>query len=179
MTQDKPTFIASADAKTLADLMRDVPAGGMLHYEDMSAAINRDVTKDRGAMDTARAIVQRENRIVFDVVTKVGFKRLIDTEIVNLGDRARTKVRRLAKRTSRAIVCVDYDAMPREAQIKHNTALSMLGVMQELGTEKSFIKLQNHVEKAGAELPVGKASIAALGLIFSGGKSPEKKPATA
>ena len=31
MAQDKPTFIASADAKTLADLMRDVPAGGTLH----------------------------------------------------------------------------------------------------------------------------------------------------
>lgn len=163
---NKPNFVASADAKVLSDLMRRAAVGDTLTYEAMSAAINRDVTADRSLLYTARGIVQREDRVVFDSVQKVGLKRLADTEIVSLGDRARSRVRRIAKRASQAIVCVNYDTMPRDAQVKHNTALSMLGVVQELATDKSFLKLQKHVDTAGTELPVGKASIAALGLIF-------------
>lgn len=169
MQDQKPSFVASSDAKTLADLMRAVRVGDLLSYEDMNDAIGRDVTEDRNVIYTARHIVQREDRIVFDSVHKCGLKRLADTEIVSLGDRARSRVRKIARRTAQTIVCVNYDTMPREAQVKHNTALSMLGVMQELATDKSFAKLKKHVSTAGTELPVGKASIAALGLIF--GKS--------
>lgn len=163
---DKSKFVASADAKVLSDLMRTMAVGSTLTYEAMSEALNRDVTADRGLIYTARGIVQREDRMVFDSVHKKGIKRLADTEIVSLGDRARFRVRRIARRAAQTIVCVNYDTMPREAQVKHNTALSMLAVMQDLVTDKSFSKLQKHVETAGAELPVGKASIAALGLIF-------------
>lgn len=169
MDDKKPSFVSSADAKTLADLMRGVAIGDVLTYQTMSEAIGRDVLDDRGVMYTARGIVQREDRMVFDSVHKHGIKRLADIEIVSLGDRARSRVRKIARRAAQAIVCVNYDEMPREAQVKHNTALSMLGVMQELTTDKSFTKLQKHVSTAGTELPVGKASIAALGLIF--GKS--------
>ncbi len=164
---EKSSFAASSDAKVLADLMRNVGVGSTLTYGAMSEAIGRDVTTDRGLIYTAKGIVQREERMVFDSVYRHGIKRLADSDIVNLGDRARVRVRRIARRASQAITCVDYDTMPREAQVKHNTALSMLGVMVELGSEKSFIKLQQHVATAGTELPVGKASIAALGLIFS------------
>lgn len=163
---DKPSFAASADAKVLADLMREVVVGDTLSYQTMSTAIGRDVTSAPGLLRTARSIVQREDRIVFDCIVRTGLKRLADTEIVSLGDRARQRVRRIARRTSQAITCVNYDTMARDVQVKHNTALSMLGVMHELATEKSFFKLQKHVETTGAELPVGKASIAALGLVF-------------
>lgn len=161
-----PAFAASADAKTLADLMRSVAVGDMLSYDSMSDAIGRDVTAERSVIYTARSIVQREDRIVFDTICKQGLKRLADDEIVSLGDRARSRVRKIAKRTTQSIACVNYDEMSRESQVKHNTALSMFGVMLELATNKSFVKLEKHVATAGTELPVGKASIAALGLIF-------------
>ncbi len=167
---NKPSFTASADAKTLADLLRCVNVGEVLAYDDMNAALGRDVTADRNVLYTARAIVQREDRMVFDAVLRVGIKRLADAEIVNLGDRARARVRRISRTVSQAITCVDYAAMSREAQVKHNTALSMFGVMAELATNKSFAKLESHVVSAGTELPVGKASIAALGLIFGNSK---------
>ncbi len=162
-----PIFVASADAKKLAGLMVKVSVGATLTYEDMSEALGRDVLQDRSIIATARAIVQRENQFVFDTVYKVGIKRLNDVEIVSLGDQALSKVRRISRKTSQKITCVAYDAMPREAQVRHNTALSMFGVLVELASSKSFTKLEKHVAAVGTELPIGKASIAALGLIFS------------
>lgn len=171
MAAKKPSFAASADAKTLVGLMRNIKVGEVLTYETMAEALNRNVTHDRSVIYTARGIVQKEDRMVFDSVFKLGIKRLDDSEIVNLGDRARTRVRRLSRKVTQAIVCVNYDTLSRDAQVRHNTALSMFGVMAELATNKSFIKLESHVATAGTELPVGKASIAALGLIF-GNTSP-------
>lgn len=167
MATKKPNFVASSDAKVLADLLRNAEVGQVVTYEEMSEAIGREVTQDRSAIYTARAIVQREDRMIFDCVMKVGVKRLADADIVNLGDRARARVRKIASSVTKAITCVNYDSMSRESQVKHNTALSMFGVFSELSANKSFIKLQSHVSTVGTDLPVAKASIAALGLVFS------------
>ena len=53
--------------------------------------------------------------------------------------------------------------MPKDKQTKHNTALSMLGVIGELSTEKSTQRLSQLIESTGTSLPTAKAAIAALG----------------
>lgn len=56
------------------------------------------------------------------------------------------------------------ESWTKEQQVKHNTALSMLGVIGELSTDKSVKRLTGVIEQTGSELPVVKASIAALGI---------------
>lgn len=167
LNDKQPMFAASADAKTLAHVLRQAKVGDTVAYKDLSAAIARDVCSDaRAAMGTARAILQREDKMIFDAVRGEGLKRLADVEIVSLGDRARAHVRRVSRNAVKKIVCVDYDALPKEKQTEHNTALSMFGVFCELATDKSTKRLSSSVESASAALPIAKASIAALGLVI-------------
>lgn len=161
----KPVFVVSVDAKTLAHVLRQVPVGEVITYATLTKAIARDVCADgRGAMTTARAMVQREDRMIFDTVYKQGLKRLANEEIVGLGDRARDHVRRASRKIIKKLVCADYDALSREKKTQHNTSLSMFGVFCELATDKSTKRLSACVEQAQVELPVVKATIAALGL---------------
>lgn len=163
----KPIFAASADAKTIAHVLRQVAVGNVVSYADLSRAISRNVCTDgRPAMDSARGIVQREDRMIFDSVRGEGLKRLADDEIVSLGDKARDHVRRSSRKVVKKLVCVNYETLSKEKQVKHNTALSMFGVFCELATDKSSKRLSSSVEAAQAELPIAKASIAALGLVI-------------
>lgn len=162
-----PMMQASAEAKVLASMLAECQVGDVVTYDALTAAIGRDVTgPQRHVLETARRLVMRERRMVFDCVQKVGLKRLSDTEIVALSDRTRDHLRRATRRTVKKLTCVDYDAMPREQQTKHNAAISMLGVIAELSTEKSLERLSVQIEKTGTDLPIAKASIAALGLVL-------------
>lgn len=162
----QPTFQLSADAKTLASVLREVTVGDTVTYKRLSQSIARDVQTDaRGALQTARRLVMNEDRIVFDAVRGEGLVRLKDEQIVSLSDRARDHIRRTSRKTAKALVCVDYDALSPDMQVKHNTGLSMLGVIAELSTSKSVAKLESKVKEAGAELPLAKAAIAALGSV--------------
>ena len=168
MSNVSPIFEASADAKTIASLLRIAPVGGVVSYDDMTCSIERSVLTDaKGVLNTARYIVQREDKMIFDAVRGVGLKRLADEDIVDLSDKARDHVRRTSKKLAKKLTCVNYDSMSKDKQTKHNTALSMFGVFCELATDKSTNRLQSFVLTAGIELPVAKASIAALGLLVS------------
>ena len=159
-----PSFQLSTDSKALAQRLRECVVGDKLSYDALSAVIDRDVRIDgRGSLASARKIVMREHRIVFDVVRNEGLQRLNDTQIVSLSGKARDHIRKTTRKTVRALTCVDYDAMDRGQQVKHNTELSTLGVIAELTTERSIARLAVKVEEAGTEIPAVKAAIAALG----------------
>lgn len=161
----KPMFAVSADAKTIAHVLRGAAVGQVVSYVELSRTIARNVCKEgRPAMDSARALVQREDRMIFDPVRGEGLKRLADNDIIDLGDKAREHVRRSSRRIVKKLVCVNYDTLSKEKQVQHNTALSMFGVFCELTTDQSAKRLTSSVEAAQAELPIAKASIAALGL---------------
>jgi hypothetical protein len=161
-----PDFRLSSDSKALAVALAKVPVGETASYSSLTAAVGRDVqTTCRGALETARYIVQREDRMVFDVVRGVGLRRLLDGEIVDLSDRARDHARRHARRTVKKLICVDYGNLPRDKQTKHNAALSMFGVFSELASDKSQKRLETKIEQAGEKLPAAKAAMEALGAI--------------
>lgn len=164
MKQTTATFELSADTRTLASLLAEAAVGEVVTFERMTKALARDVQKDaRGALQSARMLVRKEHSIVFDSVRAIGLKRLNDAEIIDLQDRTRAHIRRTARNTVKSMVCVKYDALQREEQVKHNTAISMLGIISEIVTEKSTNRLQSQVRAAGTELPAAKAAIAALG----------------
>lgn len=160
-----PIFVASVDAVKLAEVLASTEVNQIVKYTYLTEVIGRDVLQNRSLMETAKAIVQRENGFVFAAVRSVGLKRLQSEDIVDLGDNARARIRRVASTTTKKLKCVQYDAMPREKQIKHNTTLSMLGVIAELGSEKSYLRLESKVKDVASTLPVAKASLAALGNI--------------
>ena len=156
-------FVTSADSKTLASVLNECEVGDVITYDVLNKSIGRDVRSDaKSAMICARKLVQRESQMVFDAVASIGFKRLSDDEIVDLSDKTRDQLRRATRRTVVKLHCVSYEEMSKEKQTKHNTALSMFGVIGELATEKSIARLQRAVESTQS-LPTAKAALAALG----------------
>jgi hypothetical protein len=166
MTATRAIFEVSADARTLAHVLSTAPVGSVIEYSALNRAISRDVQGDaRSALESARKIVLTEHSIVFDAVRGVGLKRLSDAEIIDLPAKARAHIRRTARKTVKALVCVEYGGLSRENQVRHNTAISMMGVISEVAAEKSAKRLAGVVESAGTQLPAAKAAIAALGFV--------------
>lgn len=160
------SFQPSADSKTLASVLREAGKDAIISYDALSRAVGRDVRSEcASALQTARSLVQRENRMVFDSVRGVGLLRLADSAIVDLADKARDRVRKHAKRTAKKLICVDFDALTNDKKIKHNAALSMFGVMSELSTDRSMKRLLAQPGINTSQLPAAKAAIAALAAI--------------
>ena len=165
MQNQQPNFKLSSDTIAIARALEVVAIGESISYDDLTELIGRDIMQFRGALDSARHAVQRDKQMVFDSVRGVGLVRLNDSDIVDLSDKAREQSRRLAKRIAKKLVCVKYDSLSREKQIKHNTALSMFGVIAELSTSSSVKRLEQRIEADGGSLPLAKAAMAALAAI--------------
>ncbi|MFZ4539334.1 hypothetical protein [Propionivibrio sp.] len=165
-TKQHPDFRLSSDSAALVKSLEHIAVGATITYAALSSVIGRDVTKFRGTLETARRAVQRDNNMVFDVVRGVGMIRLNDSEIVDLSDKARAHFRRHSKRTSKKLICVNYSALPKDKQTKHNAALSMFGILSELTTSASQKRLEEKVELAGTQLPYARAAMDALGAVI-------------
>lgn len=162
----RPMFELSTEARTLASVLRECAPGDVVSYVRLSESIGRDVRSTAAqALQTARRIVMREHRMVFDAVRGNGLMRLTDDKIVGLADRTRAHIRRSARKTAVAMTCVDYDAMSRESQVKHNASLSLLGAIAELSSEKAAARIESKVAESQAQLPAAKAALEALGSI--------------
>ena len=162
--QQQPEFRISADAAAIARAFEAMQVGETLTYDAISTLVGRDARSIRGAIATALQTVQRDKRMVLGTVRKVGYIRLSDADIIDTYDQARSRIRRQSARAVKRIVCVDYDALPHDKQVKHNAALSMLGVIAELSSAGCARKIENSIADTGTSLPAAKAAIAALGI---------------
>jgi hypothetical protein len=161
---NKPDFVMSADAASIVALFEAAAVGETVSHKKIAEVLGRNIDAVRGAMATALRAIQRENRMVFRSVRGVGYIRLNDSEIVDISDQAREKMRRAAGRTARTLVCVDYDSLPKDKQTKHNAALSLFGAIAEISKSSSIRRLENAITITGKELPAAKAAIAAFGM---------------
>ncbi len=162
----QPDFRLSADSAALVKVLELVDVGATVTYAELSQTIGRDVTSFRGPLETARLVVQREKRMVFDAVRGEGLRRLADDEIVDLSDKARDHARRHARKTAKKLVCVDYQSLNKQKQTKHNAALSMFGALAELTTSGSQKRLEAKVEAAGTQLASARSAMDALGAVL-------------
>ncbi len=150
----QPAYRISADTNTLIRILKTAEVGDTIDYERLTAAIGRNVREQgRGALDSARKIVQRENGFVFDVVPTVGIKRLSDQEIVKTSDRGRQHINRTARKTAATLTCVrDYSALPQDLQTKHNAELSILGAIAHASSAKQAERIEQAIGNNGQQV---------------------------
>jgi hypothetical protein len=137
----------SIDTQTLERLLEKAQVGDVVSYKELSEAIGRDVQNGANhLLYSARARLQRDQQRVFAPVMGQGLKRLDDAAIVGTTTTAMHKVRNLARRQQQTLSCVaDFDALPNDAKVKHNVALSVFGVLATVTTDKSMRKLEGRV----------------------------------
>lgn len=145
----------SIDAQTIEKFLDTLDPGTIATYEELTRLIGRDVRQDRGPLNTAiRRLVR--NQKVFAAVRGVGFKRLSDSEILGLTPSALASMSNKARRTAKKLAAVDYNSLSREQQTQHNTALSVLAVVNYMAKPSNIKKLEQRVGESHAALPVGR-----------------------
>ena len=161
---DKPDFTASIDSTAIAKAMSAIQVGDKITNDEIVKLCGRPINRLRGAISTALGIVQREKRAVFASLRGVGYVRLDDSQIVDTFDQANKRIRRIASRSAKKIVCVNYESLPNAAKIKHNAALSLIGAMAEMASIGSIRRIEKRITECGSSLPAAKAAIEAFGI---------------
>lgn len=153
----KPIQEMSADTRAVYDRLKKTVTGDVVTYSELDALTKRKTqTKDRFVIATAMRNALRDG-MVFAAVRNVGVKRLADTEIVSTAHDTLPRIRRAAKRASRKLTAVrDFNALPNESKIQHNTFLSVFGAIAHLGTESATAKIEQKVREASQSLSLGK-----------------------
>ena len=148
----------SIDSRTLYDRLVKIENNEFITYLALTDTIDRNVQHEaRGNLNTARNMARREHGIVFGVVMGEGLKRLKDEEIVGVGMKSVKAIGRASRRAIGKLICVkDFDNMPMNTQVKHNTMLSVLGVMSAIAKPKKIEALENVVATAQKRLPLSK-----------------------
>lgn len=146
----------SIDAQMLYERIVQLNVGESISYAELSALVGRNVQDEgHGVLATARRMAEREE-IVFGTVMGQGIRRLSDPEIVDTGDHAIARVRRAAKRGANTVTAVaDFDALPNEKKIKHNTLLSLLGTVTAFMRPATAKKIATSVAQNSGKLSVG------------------------
>jgi hypothetical protein len=164
-TPTKPDFSPrpDSDSAQLARLLATLAVGEEISYDQLGKAIGRDVQgQARGALETARRKLLRDQRRVFDVVIDIGLRRLNDREIVQTADKARAHIRRTSHKAARTVLCADYEGLDKEMQVKHNVALSIFAVTEMMAGDKAVRRIESQVKEVGRELPGMMAAALAL-----------------
>ena len=148
----------SIDSRTLYDRLVTLEIDDFISYVELGKLINRDVQdKARGNLNTARNMIRRINGVVFGVIINEGLKRLKDEEIVGVGMRSVKMIGRASRRAMQSLICVKkFDKMPSDVQIKHNTMLSVLGVMNAISKPKKIALIEEKVTEIQKRLPLAK-----------------------
>lgn len=143
--QNKDTIHVDA-AIILARLKNSAP-GQVIEYKELSNLIGRNVQAEaRYIMETARRHAKKE-RIYFGVITNKGLQRLDDAGKVKAGSGMMSKIRRTTRRAAQTLAAVeDFNSLPNELKIEHNTALSVFGILTQATSKKLQTKISERVE---------------------------------
>lgn len=165
-TTNKPLrFQASPDTRLLIAEIQKMKVGDTLKFDRVKEIVGRDAHGSFSPLQSALRICRRQHGMEFGSITKVGYKRLNDVEIVASAEsdmrRAHRASRRSAERLSRV---QNFAALPAEAQAKHNAAMSIVSVIGAVTSKRAVNRIETETAKAHKELPIA-GTLKALGLV--------------
>lgn len=144
----------SVDATLLGKRLCKMEMGEELTYAELSELVpgRRLDGKDRSVLYSAMRYAKAQSGVVVKAIRGVGIKRLADEDIVTLGDYGYQRIRKISKRTTSDILCANYAVLSNEDKLKHNTAISTLGVIQQFTTKKAQESISVAVKQQEARI---------------------------
>ena len=152
-------FELSQDTKFIYQRLQAAAPGETVTYSELADLVGRPChpgASGYGALFSARKIAERDDKIVFGAVRKIGLKRLTDEEIVGSGIAAVASIRRTAKRGAKRVACADYAKLDRDSQVQHNAHLSVLGALYQATKPSALRRVETQVQTAQEQLPLAK-----------------------
>ena len=153
-----PMFQLSIDTRHIYERLIKAKIGDVVNYQELSSIIGRDIQNGaRSNLTSARRIAERDDHYVFDAVKGVGIRRLSDEEMCDLGESVIAHIKKTSRRCVKRMVCVkDFSSLPKEAQTKHNTYVSVFSMLTEMAKPSNIKKIEHRVSEANQTLPFNK-----------------------
>jgi hypothetical protein len=147
------TATLAMDTRIIFERLLKAKAGDIISYDELSTLVGRDVKdKDRYVLQSALRKALSHN-YVFGNIRKVGFKRLSDEEIVGTGANTISRTGRLSRRGIKKLASVrNFNELPQPAQVKHNAAMSILGMISHASRRKQVQAIERRAEYAQDKL---------------------------
>ena len=149
-------FEKSSDTKTIEHVLGECEVGQTITYDELSAAIGRDVRVFAlASLRSARQGILREKRIVFGVEKNVGFTRLDDSGIVKTMPLDRKRIMRGAKRAMMKLACVEFAKLTDEEKKDHVVASAQIGTIAMFASKTSTNRIEKQVNGESKQLAIG------------------------
>lgn len=149
-------FEKSADAKVLENVLSEAEVGQVITYEQMSAAIGRDVRKYAiSALGTARRGLFKEKQFVFAVERGKGLVRIGDAAIVKTIEKDRLHLHRTASKSLKKLSVVKFDNLDANEKKEHTVASAQMGAIAMFSHKNSSKKIESKVNGSSKDLPIG------------------------
>lgn len=145
------------DTVALVAVLSAAPRGELIPLKTFSDAIGRDINRCRHLLYRAIRIMEREQGAVFACVRKEGYRRMAADEIVKIGQTARSRIRRTARRGQKSIAAGISGAndLSNEARVKLLQEQSALGLLEHLSRDRSLPQIPEQVTRP---LPVAQTA---------------------
>jgi hypothetical protein len=135
----------SEEVLRIEELLRALPVLGEITYQQIEEKTGVPVIARRHLLDSARKRLEREESILLDPIIGVGLRRLDDVQRVKKSTSYIPKMRRSAARGGGLLARANYDALPPEMQVRHNTNASVFTYMTYLLKMKPITALRDYV----------------------------------
>lgn len=147
----------SVEARLIYQAFTKLSPGESISYEELSEITGGDIRQNRGVIYTAINRAQQDDGIIIGCVRKHGYKRLRDEEIASIGDYSISRIRRESRRGLNRVVKVqDFQALPEELKVKHNTSASILSAIHGALRKKALRCVESRVRESVDKLPLAK-----------------------
>ena len=111
---NRKLFVRQAETNWLIEDLREVDVGEFRSYADLSKAAGIPVDGSSCYLQSARRVLQSEDRIIFRVIRGKGLRRCSDEEKVELGRNDIGGLRRKARKVMDRTLCVDSENLSRD-----------------------------------------------------------------
>lgn len=146
-------FVLGTYARQLIEALRTCAVGQVLTYEEIMVAAGAQPGRGgryRDALGTARRVLERDERIVFETVRKVGLRRCDDRGALAVGEGYIHRAHRASRRGLTTLAAVD----PAKLDAAEGTALrarvSLLGAVAHATSARAIREREAGIVPANA-----------------------------
>ena len=142
------------DTNRIIQRFLDAEVGEVITYGELSSLVGYDIQAKRSALTQAQNRLLNHHGMVFSCVRSVGMKRITAEENIKSTDAYLRCIRNKSYKKMKELGAIEnFNELPTDAQHKHNTAMSLCGLLHNVSTKRSFKKIEGKIVRAGNVLP--------------------------
>tara|TARA_R110000868_G_scaffold134251_1_gene346161 strand:- start:153 stop:644 length:492 start_codon:yes stop_codon:yes gene_type:complete len=156
-----------ADTRRIIDLLASEPRGNTITLGAISKSIGRDIGRCRHLLYSAIRVIERDNGLVFSCIRGKGYKVMPSEDISRVGQTARARIRRTARRSIRTLEAglAGANDISNEAKKKVLAEQSALALVEHLTREKNLPVMPESETRPLPAATTAKAFLQAIGAV--------------